>query len=825
MQRLLPLELSSIFFAAKDVPRPASHRFYSLVSNARTAYPTRLSLDGKQQFLVDHTIEDAGFPRRVNPPAPELSDEELRTIYRDLLRLDVEAPTVAFDKRIPDPTLVIPRLTRRIVSSPVKTLEQDFTSLSARLKTRLSPVISQTSTEYLSEGKPYSEILNALYSNSLKLQLPLLGTGQHPSMEIMNPFEWASLVDTCLQHLDFDAVFVIFRAMKRSHQYIDSDLCHHVLSSMSREGLFSEIQAFCSEFMQGEAGDTQLPYILTALCRCHFYSSAIRLLHSQEAQGRYPSIAAYRALIIALLHSSGSGNAARSAKAWNIFYHMRYVAHPNPPVQLYADMIQACAQRQEPDTLRGFDLWTEMTVDKRMIPSVDAYNAVILLAARGKDTASEAIRLAKQMLEVGRDANGKPALQPNGATYLALLEAYKRLGDIGGSRWALTKLATVGPDGRSEINSWALRHVFNTYSVYQPPFRKVMANIRANPNLLNKTEHENSENELHNTDSHSPQSSRNQVLPQTSQSVIAEVDALFERVVQAKQPQADRKIDDLFSHVEDLYAVAESYISAYFRHSPLPQAIAKARVVHDLLAVDWSPSVIRTCLQHCAFDSKGPPSSEIHSFADELWELWNKRLNEMAHLPGRWISTGPATPASRRSRPVATLKPIVISKIWAAYVHLKTRAGDIDAALSLVRNFHQKFPPEAPREHLCPDLPVDSLVSLSGERTLIKVVERATIDDDTVPPVLVFTDVRSLHQALVQAQRAKDIDYLTYLLHAYAGHVRDRRGMNLHIDDVKEGWRGKMPVENEELAKVKQRMRAEWRGKTGRLKSVIQRRV
>ncbi|KAG8788721.1 hypothetical protein FRC19_003919 [Serendipita sp. 401] len=829
MQRLLPLELSSIFFATRDVPRPITRYFHSLVNTDRIVYPTRLSLDG-QQPIINHSAEDATFSRRIDPPTPGFSDHELKAIYRDLLRLDIETPDISFDKRIPDPAVVIPRLTRRLVSSSPKSLDEDIMSLSAKLKTRLSPIASQYPIEYHSEGKPYSAVLNALHTNSLIAPLPLLGIDMPVSLDIMKPLEWASLVDACLHYLDFGAIFVLFRAMKRSLQPIDPNLCHHVLELMSKEGLLYEIQAFFSEFMQDQSEEGKLPYLLTALCRCHLYSSAIQLLHSREAQGHIPSMKAYRALIVALLHSSGSGNAPRSANAWNLFYHMRYVAHPIPSVQLYTDMILACAEKREPDTLRGFDLWAEMTVDKRLPPSVESYNAVIMLAARGKDSAPEAIRLAKQMLEVGRDANGKPALRPNRETYLALLEAYKRLGDVRGARWALTRLATVGENGRSEIDTWALRHVFQTYGVYRPPFRKELANIKPKANPSKETQHMDDENDLHLATLYLPRGGNNdRILPQTSQSVIAEVDALFDRVVQAKQSQAKQSesgtVEGLFARVENLYAVAESYISAYFRHSSLPQTISKARAIHTLLDVDWSPNMIRMCLQHCAFNSKGTPTAQAIQFSDELWAIWIKHVTEVEHLPGRWISTEPGTPASRASLPVATLKPVVISKIWAAYIHLKTRAGELDSAMALVRLFHQKFPPEAARKHLCPDIPTNSLVSLSGERTLIKVIERATIDDDTVPPILVFSDMSSLHQALVQVQRAKDIDYLTFLLHAYAGYVRDRRGMNLHVGDVKEGWRGRMPMGNEEVAKARRRMRAEWQRKTGRLQPALPRRI
>ncbi|KAG8803736.1 hypothetical protein FRC16_003276 [Serendipita sp. 398] len=197
MQRLLPLELSSIFFATRDVPRPITRYFHSLVNTDRIVYPTRLSLDG-QQPIINHSAEDATFSRRIDPPTPGFSDHELKAIYRDLLRLDIETPDISFDKRIPDPAVVIPRLTRRLVSSSPKSLDEDIMSLSAKLKTRLSPIASQYPIEYHSEGKPYSAVLNALHTNSLIAPLPLLGIDMPVSLDIMKPLEWASLVDACV---------------------------------------------------------------------------------------------------------------------------------------------------------------------------------------------------------------------------------------------------------------------------------------------------------------------------------------------------------------------------------------------------------------------------------------------------------------------------------------------------------------------------------------------------------------------------------------------------------------------------------------------------
>lgn len=153
--------------------------------------------------------------------------------------------------------------------------------------------------------------------------------------------------------------------------------------------------------------------------------------------------------------------------------------------------------------------------------------------------------------------------------------------------------------------------------------------------------------------------------------------------------------------------------------------------------------------------------------------------------------------------------------------------GEIDQALNVVREFQRIYPPSSARTNLHPAMPVDSLVALHGPRTLVRVTPRSLVDDDSVPPIFVFTDVAILHNHLVQKQKVKEVAYLTWLLHAYAGAVRDRRGMNLLVGDVRDGSKA-CPVEEstmreEEEIKVKQKFAKKRR--TGRLRMSLSRRI
>jgi hypothetical protein len=157
---------------------------------------------------------------------------------------------------------------------------------------------------------------------------------------------------------------------------------------------------------------------------------------------------------------------------------MRYVAHPIPDVVLYTLMIRACASpvttRFSSEPEKALDLWTEMTVDQNITPTVGAYNAIILACARSgtKTYVNEAFRLARQMLDSHRDAHGRSPFRPNKRTFCALLEGAKRIGDLGRARWILAEMVKES-DGTNSvevvIDEEVMVHVFNAYASYNVP--------------------------------------------------------------------------------------------------------------------------------------------------------------------------------------------------------------------------------------------------------------------------------------------------------------------------------------------------------------------
>jgi len=156
----------------------------------------------------------------------------------------------------------------------------------------------------------------------------------------------------------------------------------------------------------------------------------------------------------------------------------------------------------------------------------------------------------------------------------------------------------------------------------------------------------------------------------------------------------------------------------------------------------------------------------------------------------------------------------------------------LDGALRLVREFQERYPPDMVSENLNPDLQVVvSKPGLEGPRPLVCLSERGLVNDDSVPPALTFTDVEILHHRLTTAgaggePRRKEVDYLKWLIAAYAGRLKDRRGMNLLVDDVgKYGWDGTGTGVTEKV-KERNRLKVRWRSKleTGRARPPLRRR-
>jgi hypothetical protein len=106
---------------------------------------------------------------------------------------------------------------------------------------------------------------------------------------------------------------------------------------------------------------------------------------------------------------------------------------------------------------------------------------------------------------------------------------------------------------------------------------------------------------------------------------------------------------------------------------------------------------------------------------------------------------------------------------------LLTSNENVTRAMSLLRAFAAKYPPNSVRTP-SPKLPFQSTrTSLVGNRPLVRMTSAADMADDNVPPLITFRDVELLHHRLVDEGMEKDIKYITWLCKAYEWALRVRR--------------------------------------------------
>ena len=380
---------------------------------------------------------------------------------------------------------------------------------------------------------------------------------------------------------------------------------------------------------------------------------ALSLLHTYEKAGRPAPMTTYSRLIAALFRAPSS---LAHAQAWDLFAHMRYVAHPHPDALLFTQMINACAMPTPAEPERALDLFTEMTVDRRIPPTAGAYNAAILACARSgaKVYVNEAFRLAKEMLDAHRDAHGRGAFRPNSHTFGALLEGAKRIGDLGRARWILAEMVEAtrqNPESRDVlVDERIMMHVFHAYAAYRPPFKRSMAPLVADPN---KNDAEPIEEAASASSSSSPveaspsshEASFAHLPPQSSAEVIGEARALFSRISRSPPPPQARGTSDAealpaLPDVRITPRLLNAYLAVFYAHASLETAFEMFRTVFAQEGVEKEPHTLVVALEHCARVCRRRPDRTIAMvFAEEAWRAWTalENASQSGLLGARYI--------------------------------------------------------------------------------------------------------------------------------------------------------------------------------------------
>ncbi|KAG8215307.1 hypothetical protein J3R82DRAFT_8896 [Butyriboletus roseoflavus] len=573
-------------------------------------------------------------------------------------------------------------------------------------------------------------------------------------------------------------------------------------------------------------------------------SNGFRRVHSQSCTSMKPTVISPRSnrtpelslLFLmskhALLSTKDLDVPQRKAQAWDLFAHMRYVAHPVPDAHLYSLMIRACGSFSRAEPERALDLWMEMQ-ENGVKPTKGAYEAVIRVCGRaGPEWLGEGMRLAREMSDQYSitGVNGR-------GLWCALLEGCKRAGDLKKARWILAEAVRDSGDGGSREDSMVdaelMIHMFHTYASYKPPFR------RETTRLVDRSVTSNAEvsmNETQVEEVSSPNGSPFQVSterirrgdvfadvpveniesvpsfsrlpPQTPSDVIAETRALFSRIRQDRSlsleearnyPQGGLLVGR-FAHVELTPVLLNAYLSVFYRHA----------------SIETSQEAFNSLFSKTDSLSGQIFHPDEHTYINALERCAIARIEDR-HIAARWAKdvwrhweTVEANGLREGKVNIGSYARL-IEKAHDVMRRVLILSGDIDAAQALLRSFVSRYPPNAVLQPTDSQLvPLDASPTMipikspaksttaqlftkppilstrtvltnpmssasMAARPLVRLTSAVSPKDDRVPPIIAFSDVDLLHARLAEHGRVKDLGYIKWVCMAYANALKKRR--------------------------------------------------
>ncbi|TFK36519.1 hypothetical protein BDQ12DRAFT_686552 [Crucibulum laeve] len=718
------------------------------------------------------------------------TEEELLTFYEGVLdftapeeqNADTEAPKLAqaerdislingVDRRLMDPELLAnARSTQSFTSEEYNEADVDLMQPYRRVLKRAHEIVTRVEAVRNSMDKT-ADLETLIQEQPSSSKKPFLAVG------VLSPLECEALVRVCIQARDTVAAELALELMKRTGTPVPEVAITDLLEMYCESANVTAVESLLQKYLSGPPTEPQRHLHIKTHLRASPPSSlpttALSVLHSYEDSGTPAPLKTYTTLIASLF--STPSTTAR-AHAWDLFYHMRYAAHPDPDVILYTQMIRACASpisvRFSSEPERALDLWTEMTVDHRIVPTRGAYNAVILACARSgeKQYVNEAFRLARQMLDSHRDARGKAAYRPDRGTFCALLEGAKRIGDLGRVRWILAEMIRGGEDGLS-VDENVMVHVFHAYASYRPPFERSMAKLikeegkeagAAKPGPQSPAVQPESAMQMGSSENRvavdTPNPTLTHLPPQTHQEVINEVKFLFKRILDDTgyaKPSDDLPLpSNTFNQVAITNYLVSAFLSVYYRHSSLQNARGLFWSLYEDLKLERNAHAYVQALETCA-NARRVDRETAMKFAEEVWVKWS--VLEENGMDGR-----------------RKLDARMIERANLAMIKTLSLRNEVERAMDHVRAFAARYPPNDIRTPTPKPALRASKTALTGARPLVRMTS-TEVPDDKVPPLLTFPDLEVLHHRLVVYEKTKDIGYIKWLTSTYEWVLRMRR--------------------------------------------------
>ncbi|KAF8266080.1 hypothetical protein EI94DRAFT_1803621 [Lactarius quietus] len=699
-------------------------------------------------------------------------EEELLQLYEDLLALpDDEAKVTPRVSTEEQDRAVVDAIVSRL--SPLPSAPDPSDAFSALLLQRAA-----SGSQHISAQAHAHETSCSAHHVALNLLTPIIqeskaihgpSSGKGVPLAVLSVDEWRSLIRVCLTHNDPRSAKTAVELMMASGMALVEEHANDVIGWYAERGDVLRCEEFLHTFIKGPLTDHQRHLHVKAHEKSvppgTIPEDALSLLHTYEKAGRPAPMTAYSRLIAALFRTPSS---LAHAQAWDLFAHMRYVAHPQPDAHLFTQMIHACALPTPAEPERALDLFTEMTVDRRIAPTAGAYNAVILACARSgaKLYVNEAFRLAKEMLDAHRDARGRGAFRPDSQTFGALLEGAKRIGDLGRARWILAEMveaARRNPESRDVIvDERIMTHVFHTYAAYRPPFKRSMAP------LVPDTDKGDADpiDEAPSSSSSSPpveappsqEPSFAHLPPQSSAEVLGEARALFSRISRSPPPHtrgtSDAAALPALPDVRTTPRLLNAYLAVFYAHASLDTAHEMFRTVFAQERTAKDAHTLVEALERCALARRGPERTTVVGFAEDAWREWTV-LENAQQSAARYIQ-----------------------RAYAARIRILALTGQLDEALDCLRAFVARYPPHTVKATA--PTPVKDMratrVSIADRgRPLVRLTTPLDVQDERVPPLLAFADVEVLHHRLVAVGDLRGVSYVKWVCKAYEGALRRRR--------------------------------------------------
>ncbi|KAH9837780.1 uncharacterized protein C8Q71DRAFT_808287 [Rhodofomes roseus] len=638
------------------------------------------------------------------------------------------------------------------------------------------------------------------------------GTVPSVPLGMLTTEEWLALIRTFCRAGDGATAETALSLMKSTGGFGFEEAVNEVLDSYASAGDVPATERVLQTYAASPTEvqrDSHVMAYCKALVPGAFPSQVEELLHHYEARGLPAPMKSYTRVLTALL-STRTRPSLGHAQARDLFAHMRYAVHPKPDIALYTLMLRACAHPAVPaEPERALDLFTEAMVDRRLTPTPAAFSATIYALSRSgeKRFVREAFRLAKRMMDGDRDARGMSAFRPDRRFVGALLEGAKRIGDLARTRWLLAVMVkqstqaaegTVdrgSPNSRLFLSEGIMRHVFHAYASYKVPFTPSLAKIVEDSDTKNAVKETSTPQgeSIHVPDAppadevkdmeedfassglpvEEDTSSFSHILPQTRAEVVREVDILLSRIVeddrikhnldgsgQGKTAQLPRP----FRHVALTTRLLNAYLSVHSVHSRFEVWSELYRTLFDQLDVPRDAKSYVEALKRCSTSHK----SERHlalRLAEEIWGSWQS-------IEGAW-STGNVS--DRNDPAVSTMNARLIERANVAMIRMLSLTGQTQRALDLVRSFATRYPPERLLRIETKHPLRSSRTILEGTRPLVRLTSSVDVPDDTVPPLLTFTDLEILHARLVRNGNQDGIGYVKWLCKSYEGYLRRRR--------------------------------------------------